>query len=408
MTAVPQGKESLLEAYRAFCAPGAVEELERLATSLAGRSVLHLYSHGFGDDRTRMVHRLGSIMASLGIYPRWDVLVGTEEFFEAVRTLREGLLGRVGVVSPRIMQAYQDCLRGNAGRIYLEADYVLVHDFQPFGLVEWRGKDSKWIWRCHHDLSHAAPALRRFCLNYIRRYDAAVFSHPKFTHKVPVPLSVIAPSIDPLHERNHQLSPVQIERILTRLGIPQDRPIVLVVLRESAARQSASLLDALQALGKRLPLRLVVARAGISEIEGGLPLEEIRRRVGDRAGVHLLNLSSESHRELNALGRAAHVCVHTLHEGGLEVSVLEDLWRGKPVIAGPRIGRVIPVVHGKTGFVARSVTESVLCTERVLKDSELARRVGEGAHELIRERYLITRHVRDYLMLFRRLTETGR
>ncbi len=408
MKALPRAKESPLDAYRAFCAPGAVEELEGLAAGLAGRTVLHVHSPGLGEDRARMLHRIGSIMGGLGVYPRWDVLVGTEEFFESIRTIREGLQGRADVISSRVLQAYQSCLSDTAARLYLGADFVIVHDFQAIGLVKWRRDDSKWIWRCHLDFSHATPSVWRFCLDYIRRYDATIVSHPKFTRKVPVPLATIAPSIDPLHERNQKLSAVETERILGRLGIPQDRPIVLVFLGERGGAKGASLLGAFQALERRVPLRLVVIGLASSGQEGGFDFKEHRRRVANRAHTHLLSLSSERHRELNALGCAAQVCIHPLDEEGLEVSVLEDLWRGKPVVVGRRVGHAIPIDHRKTGFVVRSIAESAMWTERILKDPELARREGVAAQDLVRERFLITRHVRDYLLLFRRLAETGR
>jgi len=130
--------------------------------------------------------------------------------------------------------------RVNAENLDLAADAVLIHDPQPIPLVEFR-KGGKWIWRCHIDAANPAGQVWGPLSRYGNKYDAAIFSVAKFARAMPIDEFVIAPSIDPLSDKNRELSEDEIRETVQRLQIPPDRPIILQVSRFDSSRTRSAL-----------------------------------------------------------------------------------------------------------------------------------------------------------------------
>jgi trehalose synthase len=105
---------------------------------------------------------------------------------------------------------------------------------------------------------------------------------------------------------------------------------------------------------------------------------------------------------VNAFQRADVVIQKSVREGfGLVVS--EALWKGRPVVAGRVGGIPLQLMDGETGYLVSTTEE---CADRVaalLDDAELAGAMGGAGREFVRQRFLITRYLRDYLAVFRTL-----
>ena len=65
-----------------------------------------------------------------------------------------------------------------------------------------------------------------FMKPHVEQYDACVFSAPSFSQTLTIPYFLIPPSIDPLSDKNRELSAEEIRVILERLHIPTDKPLV--------------------------------------------------------------------------------------------------------------------------------------------------------------------------------------
>jgi trehalose synthase len=88
----------------------------------------------------------------------------------------------------------------------------------------------------------------------------------------------------------------------------------------------------------------------------------------------------------------------SLREGfGLEVS--EAMWKGKPVIGSNVGGIKRQIVHGVTGYLVNSVEGAAWRIRQLLADPDLRNSMGKHAVERVRHRFLILRHLRDYLLL---------
>jgi len=99
---------------------------------------------------------------------------------------------------------------------------------------------------------------------------------------------------------------------------------------------------------------------------------------------------------VNALQtRAAVVLQKSLREG-FGLTVAEAMWKGTPVIGGIRY----QIESGVNGFLVSSVEEAAECIVRLLKDEKLREEIGQKARETVREKFLLTRYVEQYLDLF--------
>ena len=101
--------------------------------------------------------------------------------------------------------------------------------------------------------------------------------------------------------------------------------------------------------------------------------------------------------------RAARVVIQKSVREGFGLVVSEALWKGRPVVAGNVGGIPLQIVSGKTGYLVNSAEE---CSERLLSllhDRQEADRMGADGIEYVRENFLTTRYLRDYLNIFRDL-----
>jgi hypothetical protein len=84
---------------------------------------------------------------------------------------------------------------------------------------------------------------------------------------------------------------------------------------------------------------------------------------------------------------------------GFGLTVTEAMWRSKPVIGGAVGGLPSQILHGVTGFLVHSPDGAAFRLRYLLSHPRAAERMGEHGREHVRRNFLITRHVRDYLLL---------
>lgn len=103
--------------------------------------------------------------------------------------------------------------------------------------------------------------------------------------------------------------------------------------------------------------------------------------------------------EINALQRAATIIYQKSTREGFVLTVAEALWKGKPVIGGETGGIAVQLIPGVTGFTVNSPEGAAFYTRRLLNEPELMAALGRKGKEYIRHRFLITRHLQEYLAL---------
>jgi len=394
-----------LEAYRNIAPRGTLELLLRLAERLRGRRFVHVNASRFGGGSAELLNRIVPMLQDLGIDASWEVIVGTPDFYSAVGRLERGLAGIESTVSDATVRAYAEGVAANATTLPLEADLVMTHDVAPLALVRHRPRRGHWVWRCHNDLSRAYRRMWYLLRRDLERYDAAVFSLPKFAQRLPIPALIVHPSIDPMSEKNRELSRPEVAKMLDRLGIPRDKPIVIQISPYTRNKDPVGAVRAYRLAKKYVDCRLVLAGWGANDHpEGQALLTEIAEAASGDPEVHALVLPPDAALEINALQRAATVVVHRPLREDFGLSVAEAMWKGKPVVGSFAGGIPAQVIHEVTGFAVTSIEGAAFRIRQLLEDPELAARLGGSGREYVRRSFLITRHLGDYLAVLASLT----
>jgi trehalose synthase len=394
-----------LEAYRNIAPRGSIELLLRLAERLHGRRFLHVNTSRFGAGSAELLNRIVPMLQELGIDAGWEVIVGTPDFYSAVGHLERGLAGIEPMAPEATIRAYADGVAANAGTLPLEADLIMTHDVAPVALIRHRLRRGHWVWRCHSDLSHAYRRVWSLLRRDLEQYDAAVFSLPKFAQRLPIATLIIHPSIDPLSEKNRELPRADVARMLDRLGIPRDKPIVIQIAPYARSKDPVGVVRAYRLAKKYVDCRLVLAGWGATDHpEGQAVMAEIAEAAAGDAEVHVLVLPPDAALEINALQRAAAVIVHRPLREDFGLGVAEAMWKGRPVVGSFAGGIPAQVIHEVTGFAVTSVEGAAFRIRQLLEDPELATRLGGAAREYVRRSFLITRHLGDYLAVLASLT----
>jgi trehalose synthase len=137
----------------------------------------------------------------------------------------------------------------------------------------------------------------------------------------------------------------------------------------------------------------------IDDPEGAQMLAEVQEEAAGDPDIFVLPLPAESNIEINALQRAATVILQKSTREGFGLTVTEGMWKGKPVIGGDVGGIPTQISHGVTGFLVHSVEGAAFRLRYLLSHPRAAERMGARAREHVRRNFLVTRHVRDHLLL---------
>lgn len=391
-----------LSEYIPIVGEGVVQELTVLGARLAGKRVVNVNSTRTGGGVAEILGRLIPLLCEVGIDASWEVVEGTQDFFALTKHLHNALHGTPHVFTAEDQGIFDLTTQSNLERLNLAGDILFIHDPQPAGLVRNRAAiGGKWLWRCHIDLSAPAPGAWEFIEPMVRQYDLGVFSAPQFTRALPIPQVLISPSIDPLSDKNRALGRSEIESILLRLGIHSDKPIVTQVSRFDRLKDPLGVLEAWQLARRRVDCQLVLAGGGASDDpEGAEVLREVRERAGNDADVHILDLPPTSHIEINAIQSASTVVIQKSLKEGFGLTVSEALWKSKPVIAGAAGGIPLQIAHKYSGILTHTIEGTAFWIKQLLSEPEFARRLGQNGHNHVRANFLLTRHMRDYMLAF--------
>ena len=246
-----------------------------------------------------------------------------------------------------------------------------------------------------------------FLSSYLRRYDAAIFSAPAFTRPMPIPQYLFYPSIDPLAEKNRELSAEEVAGVLDRLEVPRGKPY-LQVSRYDRLKDPLGVIAAYKLIKHTADVVLVLAGGSADDDpEGAEVLAEVRAAAANDPDVRILSLPPDAHLEINALQRGATIVLQKSLREGFGLTVTEGLWKAKPVVATATGGIPIQILHGVTGLLCRSPEGCAYQVRYLLARPEDARRLGATGREWVREQYVMTRNLRRWLLLLHALGHPG-
>src|SRR5438128_3258214 len=102
---------------------------------------------------------------------------------------------------------------------------------------------------------------------------------------------------------------------------------------------------------------------------------------------------------VNALQTRAAVVLQKPLREGFGLTVAEAMWKRTPVIGGNVGGIRYQIEDGVNGFRVSSIEETAKRMVEVINDEKLREELGEKARETVREKFLLTRYVENYLDL---------
>jgi trehalose synthase len=394
---------NLLDRYEEIVGRREVERLRRLADRLAGKRVVHVNSTRSGGGVAEILGWMAPLMRELGLDARWEVVAGPPDFFRVTKAFHNALQGLPVVLKKADFDLHYEVNRENAQRLNLQADFVFVHDPQPIYLPHFTpiGQVGRWVWRCHIDASRPNRAVWKYLESALVHYDAAIFSMAAFTRPLGCPMFLIPPSIDPLSEKNCPIPEAERLETLARWGIDPQRPLLVQVSRFDRFKDPLGVIETYRLLKPYYP-EMQLALAGGSaddDPEGAEVLAEVIERAGDVADVQVLLLPPDSHRAINALQRSATVVLQKSLREGFGLTVTEALWKGKPVIGGACGGITLQVHDYQTGFLVYSPAGAAYRIHYLLRYRDKLERMGRTGHDFVREHFLLTRNLRDYLTM---------
>jgi len=388
--------------YEPIVGKSYIEELSMLARRLSGKTVLNINSTFAGGGVAEILSRLVPLLNQLGVDVRWQIISGDAQFFEVTKKLHNALHGKDEPISDDEFSLFLETTKKNLNQIDFSGDILFIHDPQPVALIaKKRDIGRKWIWRCHIDISHPDSRVWEFLKQFVINYDAGVLSSPNFAQELPMRQFFVPPSIDPLSDKNKELSAEAVGSVLAKYGLNQDKPLILQVSRFDWLKDPLGVIKAFELVRKNFACQLVLAGGTASDDpESGEVLEEVKERAGGNPDIHILDIPPGSDIDINALQRAATIIMQKSLREGFALTITEALWKAKPVVASAVGGIPLQVKNKLTGLLCHSVEGAAYALRQILANPDYGRWLGHNAREHVRQHFLITREIRDYLLMF--------
>jgi trehalose synthase len=396
--------------YATIATRGLMDEIRRLAEPLQGKRVVHLSATAFGGGVAEINYTLVPLMADAGLDVEWRIIQGADEFYDVTKTIHNALQGDPTGLTDEQKEIFRRYQAANAEAFGDEYDFVIVHDPQPVGMIDFFPESSaKWIWRFHIDMSTPNEEVLAFLLPSIRRYDAAIFHLADYVPRtVEMPNCFIwPPAIDPLAPKNMALSAEDAAYIVDQFGIDISRPLLTQVSRFDPWKDPLGVIDAYRLVKEAYPdvqLALVGSMAH-DDPEGWDYYNRTVAHAGDDPDIFILsNLNNVGSVEVNAFQVHSRAVIQKSIREGFGLTVSEALWKSRPTVAGRVGGIVVQIEDGVSGWLVDSPEGCAQACLEVLDDPQTARERALVGKEHVRRHFLTPRLLRDWLALFNRLS----
>lgn len=388
-----------IDNYREFIGDEKLSMLYKKARKIYNKHILHINSTYQGGGVAEMLNSLVILMNDLGIFTGWRILHGTPDFFSITKKFHNALQGDKINLTEMKRLIYTDINENFARFTHINHDCVIVHDPQPLPLIKFYRKKQPWIWRCHVDLSNPNPELWDYLKTFILQYDLVIVSDEKYIKKdLPGQQRILRPAIDPMSTKNQPLTTRTIRKYLNKYNIPTDKPVITQISRFDKWKDPEGVINVFDLVKQKVDCRLVLCgNLAMDDPEGKDIYQRIIRKAKKYKDVIILLV--ENHILVNVLQRTASVVIQKSLREGFGLTATEALWKGTPVVASNVGGLSLQIIDGKTGFLLEPNDIEGFANRiiEILKNPELAKELGKNGKEHVRENFLITRLISDYL-----------
>ena len=393
-----------LEDFRHIVSDETLAEIYAKARRLYGKHIVHLNATYQGGGVAEILYSLVLLMNDVGIDAGWRILHGSQEFFEITKSFHNALQGAKLNLTTRKKRTYLQ-INDNFSRFsHLDHDCVIIHDPQPLSIITSYRKSQPWIWRCHIDLTNPHKELWDFLKGYLLKYDQIVVSSEKyFKDDLPIDQRLMLPAINPLNQKNKDINEKTIIEYITKAGIPTDKPIITQVSRLDPWKDPEGVIDVFKLVKEKVNCRLVFCYNVASDDPEGMKMyNKVQRKANKflKRG-DILFVVGNNETLVNSIQRFSSVIIQKSVKEGFCLAVTEALWKGTPVVASDVGGIPSQIEDGENGFLlAPQDTEGF--ADRIihlLKNPDDGKAIGQKAKETVRQKFLITRLLSDYLYM---------
>jgi len=393
-----------LDEYRGIVGDKVLSDIYKKASKLNNKHVVNISSTYTGGGVAEILHNLVILMNDVGVYTGWRILPGTTGFFSTTKRMHNALQGEAVDLDLINKKYYLENNKKFSIFTHITHDCVIVHDPQPLPFIKFSDKKQPWVWRCHIDLSDPNPELWDYLKTFILRYDVVIVSDEKYKRPdLPVEQRIIMPSIDPISDKNMDLDQKIINEHLRLYNIPTDKPLITQISRFDKFKDPEGVIEVFQRVKEKVDCRLILCGNAASDDPEGLEIYrdivEKNHKLIDRGDILLI--TAEDSIMVNSLQNASAVILQKSTKEGFGLTITEAMWKEKPVVASNVGGIPNQIKNGKNGILVdphdyNACADAVI---KLIKDEKFAKHLGKNAKETVREKFLVTRHLDDYLNL---------
>ncbi|NIR86928.1 glycosyltransferase [Candidatus Bathyarchaeota archaeon] len=395
-----------LKDYKKIVGKEVIDKIYMKAERLSGRHILCVNSTYQGGGVAEILNTVVPLFNKIGVKVGWRTLHGTPDFFMITKKFHNALQGGGKInLSKRKKKIYGETNKSFSIFTHIDHDLVIIHDAQPLPLIEFYGKKQPWIFRCHADLSAPDLEVWNYLREFIEKYNHMVVSKKDYIiNDLTIPQSVIHPAINPLSLKNKSLSEKTIDKYLTKFGIERNKPIISQISRFDKLKDPIGAVKVFKRVRKKVNCQLVLLGSLASDDPEG---QKIFEKVGNsieksryRKDIKLLLVNNDI--LVNCLQTASSVVVQKSLSEGFGLVISEALYKGTPVVASNVGGIPLQVIDGVNGFLhepkdTRGFSVSII---KLLRDEKLRHELGKNGKEHVKNNFLITRLMSDWLNLF--------
>lgn len=391
-----------LSNYTKFVPESKISKIYRKGTKLSKYHMVHISSNYYGGGIAENLRNIVPLLNEIGIDIGWRSVVGTPDFFRVCKRFHNALLGEEINLTKMKKRVFEETNEAFARFTHIDHDMVIIHNHQPLPLISFYSKRQPWICRCHEDFSEPNQEIIDYLKSFLIPFDRHVFqtgdcAFPTFQDIC----SSIQPGIDPLSTKNESISEQKINKYLNKNGIDPSRPLISQVSQFDKHKDPLGVIEVFKQIKEEMDCQLVLIGAmPRNDPEGQKIQEKVWKEIKKLDDAYLIIDPHDI--VINSIQRASDVILQKSLREGFGLAVSEALWKKTPVV-GSNVGGITTQINdGENGFLVNpqdyeETAEKIL---KLLSDENLREKMGEKGKERVKEKFLITREIEDWLELW--------
>jgi len=392
-----------------------------LSNKLAGKPIIHINATAHGGGVAEMMMSQVPLERSLGLDSRWFTIKAAPEFFAVTKKIHNLLQGEAGGLTEKEKAVYIEtgkALGGSLEKILAKfsSSIVVIHDPQPMALIKHIPPNFTPILRLHIDISTPNPQALEFFSRYIKEYPSIILSNKAYALVMPwlqkSKVKIIYPSIDPLTDKNKEMSLEVAWNILEQFGINPTKPLITQVSRFDPWKDPLGVIHAYYIAKNEIP-DLQLALAGFivaqDDPEANTIFKEIEKHAKGDPDIYLFanperlgTISNDVF--INALYTASTVLIQKSIREGFGLTMTEAMFKGKPLVAGTTLGALAQIDNNKNGILVSSSEEAAEAIIKLLKNKKMREKIGKAARKSATNKFTILNMLLEHIKLYDKLT----